>query len=46
MYWLRTVAGITNIVSEKGVIPEDEGNRDYQDYLAWVAEGNEAQPWD
>ena len=21
-------------------IPIDEGNRDYQEYLAWVAEGN------
>jgi len=26
-------------------IPFDADNRDYQEYLAWVAEGNEAEPW-
>jgi len=25
-------------------IPLDEGNRDYQDYLSWVAEGNTPNP--
>jgi len=24
-------------------IPEDEGNRHYQEYLAWLAEGNEPE---
>ena len=26
--------------SDNAYIPRDEGNRDYQEYLAWVAEGN------
>lgn len=25
-------------------IPLDEGNRHYQEYLEWVAEGNEPEP--
>ena len=25
-------------------IPKDESNTDYQEYLAWVAEGNEPEP--
>jgi hypothetical protein len=26
-------------------IPSDESNADYQEYLKWVAEGNEAEEW-
>jgi hypothetical protein len=36
--------GLINIVqvieNEKFWIPLDEGNKDYQEYLAWLAQGN------
>lgn len=28
-------------LADQAFIPFDEGNRDYQEYLAWVAEGNQ-----
>ena len=28
------------------IVPVTEDNRDYKEYLAWVAEGNETQPAD
>ena len=31
--------------SDKAFIPLDPDNTDYQAYLAWVAEGNEAEEW-
>ena len=37
---------VTNKVvrlSDNAVIPINENNRDYQEYLAWVAEGNTAE---
>jgi hypothetical protein len=31
--------------ADRAFIPFDEGNRDYQNYLAWLDEGNEATPY-
>ena len=41
---LRTVDIEGNV--DNSFIPLDTGNRDYQEYLAWVAEGNTADPAD
>lgn len=32
--------------SDGATIPPDDGNADYRDYLAWVEDGNEADPLD
>jgi hypothetical protein len=33
-------------LKDNAFIPFDEGNTDYQAYLAWVATGNTAEEWD
>ena len=33
-------------LTDNAFIPFDEGNKDYQEYLEWVAEGNTAEAAD
>ena len=35
---------IVRRLSDNAFIPFDPANRDYQEYLSWVAEGNQADP--
>ena len=52
MYKLTTPHPVTNEVksvkrlTDNAFIPFDEANTDYQEYLEWLAEGNEPEPAD
>jgi hypothetical protein len=53
MYKIRETHLITNEVlpgiiriSDGAIIPDDEANTDYQEYLEWLAEGNTPEPAD
>jgi hypothetical protein len=34
------------LLASGGQLVEDESNTDYQQYLAWLAEGNTPEPWE
>jgi hypothetical protein len=42
----QTDTTIIKRISDGAIIPFDEANTDYQEYLEWVAEGNEPEPAD
>ena len=46
MYRLISSGEVQNVVrlADNTYIPFEPDNTDYQEYLAWVAEGNEADP--
>ena len=57
MIYKKTIDGITQLESslcikkidsdgKEWIVPIDEANTDYQEYLAWVAEGNTPEPAD
>jgi hypothetical protein len=44
MYKLTASEKIVQRLADNAFIPFDPQNRDYAEYLAWVAEGNEPSP--
>ena len=39
-------ANVIQRTSDYAFIPKDENNKDYQEYLEWLAEGNTPEPAD
>ena len=42
----KTIQSSVLRVDDEAIIPFDPANTDYQQYLAWLAEGNEPLPAD
>ena len=46
MYKLTQQSNIVQRLADSAFIPFDPANRDYQEYLRWLAEGNQPLPAD